>query len=68
MLNMKDWAQNRADEIALEVYNREFYNLGPHIQLLVYAKALEDYKDYYADLVDSTYERLRDQKLFGLTT
>ena len=68
MPNMKEWTQNRAEEIALEAYRREFYDLGPHIQLLVYAKAMEDYRDYYADLIDSTYERLRDQKLFGLTT
>ena len=68
LTDMKEWIQNRAEEIAQEVHNKDFYDLGHHTQLQVYAKAMEDYKDYYASLIDSTYERLRDQKLFGLTS
>lgn len=65
MIDQKEWQQNKAEEVALEKTGHEFYELGPHMQLMCYMIAEEAYKDYYAGQIDATYERMRDQQLLG---
>ena len=62
-MNRKEWTQNRADELALGLTNHEFHDLGPHLQLMVYTVAEQDYVDYYSSLIDSTYEHIKYQRL-----
>ena len=59
----KYWIQNRAEEIAREDYDTEFYDLPDDKRSEVYNKATEAYKDEYADRIDSTYEAIRDKRL-----
>ena len=59
----KYWIQNRAEEIALEEYDKDFYDLPERVQSEVYNRATEAYKEMYADRIDSTYEAIRDKQL-----
>lgn len=59
----KAWIQERADEIALEEQGKDFYELPNDMQDMVYNKATEDYKDAYADMMDATYEAIRDRRI-----
>jgi len=65
MVDQKEWQQNKAEEVALEKTGHEFYELGPHMQLMCYAKAEEDWIDYYSSECDAIYERIRDQQILG---
>jgi len=56
MIDMKDWLQNKAEEIALIKYEREFYDLTSEQQNIVYNETINDYKDYIADSIDRARE------------
>ena len=58
----KYWIQNRAEEIAVEEYGKEFYDLPDELWDKVYQQAIEAYKEAYADRIDSTYEAIRDKQ------
>lgn len=64
-VDMKEWIQNRADEVAMETLGKEYYDLGPHMQAMCYAKAMEDWADYYANLIDAAYDREKERQLEG---
>jgi len=53
-MDYKDWIQNRAEEIANQDYDSEFYNLSQEAQLDVYGQAMEEHKEHVADLIDAT--------------
>jgi len=63
MVDMKDWIQNKSEEIALEKTGHEFYDLGPHMQMMCYMIAEEAWVDYYSSLIDAAYEREKYQRL-----
>ena len=63
MKDRKDWLQNRAEEVAIEVLGKEYYDLGPNLQLICYAKAEEDWVDYYSSLIDAAYDRKKERQL-----
>ena len=63
--DMKDWIQNRADDLATELHNKEFYDLPSNLQDTVYQQAMEDWTDYYADQIDHIYEREKERQLLG---
>lgn len=65
MDNMKDWLQNRANEIAEEKTGHDFDELGPQMQIMCYMKAEENYRDYIANKIDSAYEREKERRLLG---
>lgn len=69
-MDYKDWIQNRAEELAFRGFlltevglitweNKDFYELLEVIRDRLYQKAVDDYKDHYADMIDATYDRLR---------
>ncbi|KKL68455.1 hypothetical protein LCGC14_2124800 [marine sediment metagenome] len=62
-VDMKDWIQNRAEELAIDLTGHEFGDLGPSIQLMLYMKAEEDWVDYYSGLIDHIYEREKERRL-----
>lgn len=64
-VDMKDWISNRADEIALEKYNSEFYSLPASIQFSIWMQAEDDWTDYYASLIDAAYDRHKDNQLLS---
>ena len=61
---MKDKIQEMADEIADTRFGAEFYDLTDDQQTEVYQAASEQYVGYYSDMVDNTYERLRDLRAY----
>jgi len=63
---MKDWTQNRADEIANELYDKEFYDLPSSLRDEVYAKAMEDWNSYYAIQIDHLFDIAKEQRLMRL--
>ena len=76
-VDMKDWIQNRAEELAARGFllvrtglitwneDEDYYNLPEAIRDGLYAKAMEDWKDYYASLIDSAYDREKERQLLG---
>ena len=65
MIDKREWIQNKAEEVALKLTGHEFYALGPHMQLMCWMKAEEEYKDYCASQIDSVYDRWKEQELMG---
>jgi len=63
-VDYKDWIANRADELALEKYGKDFYDLSGELQVEVYNQAMEEYKDHYADMIDAAYDRAVEARLF----
>ncbi len=63
MKEMKDWIRERADEIAGEEYDKDFYDLSAEMQDIVYSRAMDDYVDYYSAYCDSVYERMKDKEM-----
>jgi len=61
MIDQKEWIQNKAEELSLATYDREFYDLTDHQRVRAWDRAEALYKDYIADQIDSTYERIRDK-------
>ena len=58
----REWTQERAYELASELYDEEFYDLPTTLQEKVYAQANDEYTDKYADWCDVAYERWKDRK------
>jgi len=58
-----DWIQERAEDIANEKYEKEFYDLDEEKQMEVYTKAERDYCDALANQVDALYEIEREKGL-----
>ena len=50
-MNKEDWLQNRTEEIALKQTGHKLHNLGPHIQLMCYMRAEQDYANYYINTI-----------------
>lgn len=57
MGKMKELLQGKADEIALELYQREFYELADEQQDEVWNLAEQAVQDYLASLADAQKER-----------
>lgn len=55
-MDYKEWIQKRAEDMADGEYNSGFYGLPEEVQLAVYNRAIEDYKDHVADKIDATRE------------
>lgn len=58
----KDWIQERADDLAVEYYNKDYYDLTDEEQQEIYELAEGDYKDAYASYCDYVYETQRGEK------
>ena len=55
-MDYKEWINNRASQLANDVFDCEFINLPPTVQSIVYNQSCEDYKNELADLIDCAYE------------
>lgn len=66
-MDYKDWIQNRADELALEQYNEDFYNLPSEVRDTIYQQAMADYADHYASQVDAAYDRMKKTQMMEVT-
>jgi len=62
----KDWITAKADEMALEKYGKEFYDLPETTQREVFSEAELAYQDYYANEIDRLFEMAKEQRLFNL--
>jgi len=56
-MDYKEAIQERADELAMEKYDKEFYDLDKELQFKVYQQATEDYADDLASQIDSMKDR-----------
>lgn len=61
--DMKEWVQNRAEELALKDFNTEYDGLDSNTRQAVYAAAMNDWADYYASMIDAAVDRLDEGKL-----
>lgn len=57
--NTRDWIQEKAEEIAMEEHNKDFYNLSDELQEEVYKKAEEEYEQEVADNAESRLDELK---------
>lgn len=60
-MDMKDWIQNKAEELALELYDADYFDLDEDTQKAIFDKACEDYHDYYAAKVDAACDRWKEE-------
>ena len=58
----KDWIQERADEIAGEEHDKDFYDLPKPIRDEIYKHASNDYVEAYSSYCDYVYETMREAK------
>lgn len=56
-MNYKEEIQERADEIAGEKYDKDFYDLTEEQQDEVYEEAQEALTDHYVSVADSMLEK-----------
>lgn len=62
MIGMKDWLQNKSNEIASSEYNSDFYDLPQDKQDDIYNEAIELYIEHNCDQINlAMYEALRKQ-------
>lgn len=62
-MDYKDWIQNKAEELALEQHNTDYYGLPKSTRHQLYDKACELYKDHYAGQIDAAYEAALEARL-----
>ena len=62
-VDYKDWIQNRAEDLALEQYDLDLYELQDSIRLTIYEQAMKDYSDHYASQIDAAYDRWKDKQM-----
>jgi len=62
-MDYKDWIQNRAEELAEEQYDRDFYDLPDNLQIEVWNRAEADYHDHEADKIDAAYDRAIERNM-----
>ena len=56
----KDTIQSYAEEIALELYGKEFYELEPDLRDDIYFRAQAQHRNYLKHLADAIYEKIRE--------
>ncbi len=59
----KDWIAERANDLAQERYNKDYYGLPDNIQMELWARAEADYTDYYAARIDAAYDAAQEAEL-----
>ena len=52
MKNAKEYLINRTEELALEKYDKDYYDLPPKIQETLWAMAERDWADYLGGYID----------------
>jgi len=67
-MDYKDWIQNRAEELAQELYDEEFYDLLNDLQIRLRNRAEADYHDHEADKIDAAYDRAMEAQLLNQLT
>ena len=63
IVDKENWIINRAEEVSLQLTGYEFNNLCPHMQLMCYMRAEQDYTDYRSGLNDYIYEQEKYRRL-----
>ena len=56
-MDMKQWIFEKAQELASELYEREYYDLPPSLQELCYNKAVELFSGFIANMIDDAIEK-----------
>lgn len=65
MLDQKEWIQDKAEELAEEEYEMDFYNLNDNTQGKIWERAEKEWIDYYSGYCDHIYETIKDRKQEG---
>lgn len=59
-MDYKEWIQNRAEELALELYGHEYQYLPSNLQELVHFKAEAQYRNYCTVSLDAIHDRIKE--------
>lgn len=59
----KEWTAERADELAQEQYNKEYYDLPDEVQIELWNRAEADWINRQAGEMDAAYDRYEDKLL-----
>ncbi|KKL94022.1 hypothetical protein LCGC14_1868860 [marine sediment metagenome] len=62
-MDYKEWIQNKAEELAQEQYDTEYYDLNDYQMAALYHQAEEAHKDYTAAMMDAACEAELDRRL-----
>jgi len=65
MKDMEEWVQARAELIAQELYDKDFYELSDEAQIEVWEQAEADWADYYAGMIDAACDKYREEWMIG---
>ena len=57
-MDYQEWIQNRAEELALELYGHEYQYLPSNLRELVYYKAEAQYRNYCAMRLGAINDRI----------
>jgi len=61
-MDYKEWIQDRAMELAEEMYQQDYYDLPYDLQDDIFSQAVNDYVDYHAGIIDAAYDRMMDKR------
>jgi len=62
-LDKKGWIQETAEEIADLWYSKDYFELTTETQLMLLARAEQEYADMWADRVDALYEAELERRM-----
>ena len=62
-MDYKEWIQQRADELAEDLYDKDFYHLTGDEQIKVWEQAKEEWIDHYAVSIDACYDAAEERHL-----
>jgi len=60
----EDWIIEREEELAVEIYDKEYDDLTEEEQSMVHEKAAADYIDDYSAQLDAAYDMWKENQLF----
>jgi len=61
MKSAKEWITTRIDDLALEHHDKFYCDLPKDLQETIWFMANKQYADYCSMIIDSTYDRMREQ-------
>ena len=61
MKSSKEYIQERLDELALQYHNKFYCDLSRELRETIRMMAHKQYQNYLGGVIDSTYDRIREQ-------
>jgi len=61
MKSTKEFITARIDDLALQYHNKFYCDLPKDLQEVIWMMANRDWVDYYSGVIDSTYDRIKEE-------